>query len=187
VLNVPSLNLLRYPSPWRMPDAQCWRHALWPLLAGLVAGSALVLWQVRWHARLQAERGPLQASLQLQQRQQAELRQAQAHAQSQSRMRERASAWQQQRQQFMQLHTQLSQEVSDAGLHLQRWQANGHKLSLQLWLPHPERVPGLVARLTQASPQPWTVHSLAGQADPPGVQAVLEAAWPAFPAGGRRP
>jgi len=86
VLSVPSLNLLRYPSPWRMPDARLWRHALWTLLAGLVAGSALVFWQVRWHARLQAERGPLQASLQLQQRQQAELRQAQALEQSQARI-----------------------------------------------------------------------------------------------------
>ena len=187
VLNVPSLNLLRYPSPWRVPDVQPWRHALWPLLAGLVAGSVLVFWQVRWHARLQAERGPLQASHEQQQRQQAELRQAQAHAQSQARMRERASAWQLQRQQFMRLHAQLSQEVGDVGLRLQRWQADGHKLSLQLWLPHPEGVPGLVARLTQASPQPWTLHSLAGQSDPPGVQAVLEAAWPALPAGGRRP
>ncbi len=187
VLNVPSLNLLRYPSPWRIPGAGLWRHALGPLLAGLVAGSALVFCQVRWHARLQAERGPLQASLQLQQRQQAEQRQAQALEQSQARMRERASAWQLQRQQFMQLHNQLSQEAGDAGLRLQRWQADGHKLSLQLWLPHPEGVPGLVARLTQASPQPWTLHSLAGQSDPPGVLAVLEAAWPTFSAGGRRP
>ena len=187
VLNVPSLNLLRYPSPWRVPDVQPWRHALWPLLAGLVAGSALVLWQVRWQSRLQAERGLLQASLQLQLRQQAELRQAQALAQSQARMRERASAWQLQRQQFMQLHTQLSQEAGNVDLRLQRWQADGHKLSLQLWLPHTEGVPAIVARLTQASPQPWTLHSLAGQSDPPGVQVVLEAVWPAAPAGGRRP
>ncbi len=187
VLNAPSLNLLRYPSRLRMPDAVVWRHALWPLLAGLVAGLALVFWQARWHARLLDERGALQASLQLQQRQQAELREAQALAQSQARMRERASAWQLQRQQFMQLHTQLSQEADGAGLRLQRWRADGHKLSLQLWLPHPEGVPGLVARLSQASPQPWTLHSLAGQSDPPGVEAVLETVWPSSPTGGRKP
>lgn len=187
MLNVPSLNLLRYPSRARWPDAGLWRPALWALLAGLVAGSALAFWQVRRHAQLLAERGPLQASLALQQRQQAELRQTQALAQSQARMRERAMAWQTRRQQFMQLHAQLSQEAPESGLRLQRWQGDAHKLSLQLWLPHPGGVPGLVARLSQASPQAWTLQSLTGLLDPPGVEAVLEAPWQPVPGGGRRP
>ena len=187
VLNPPPLNLLRYPSRIPRVDAGLRRQALGALLVGALAGSGLLVWQNQRHAQLQAERERTQARVQMQLRQQAERRQALTLAQSQARLIERAQAWQAQRQQFLQLHAQLQQQAREGGLRLQRWQADGHKLSLQLWLPHTEGVPAIVARLTQASPQAWTLQSLASQSDPPGVQAVLEAVWPAAPAGGRRP
>lgn len=182
VLNPPPLNLLRYPSRLPGVDAGLRRQALWALLAGALAGSGLLAWQTHRHAQLQAERERLQTQVHMQLRQQTERRQAWVRAQSQARLLERAQAWQAQRQQFLQLHAQLQQQAREDGLRLQRWQADGHKLTLQLWLPHPERVPVLVSALSHASPQPWTLQSMAGPGDASGVEVVLEAAWPVAPA-----
>lgn len=187
MLNVQPLNLLRYPAPAGLLSPAVWRCALWALLAGVMAGSALVFWQVRRHAQLLAQREPLQASLQLQQRQQTEARQAQALALVQTRLHERATGWQVQRQQLMGLQARLSQEAGAADLRLRRWQADGQKLTLQLWLPHPDRVPGLVASLSKASPQPWTLHSMNSPSEGTGVEAVLETPWPGLAAGARKP
>lgn len=183
-MNPPPLNLLRYPSRIPRVDAGLRRQALGALLVGALAGSGLLVWQTQRHAQLQAERERTQARVQMQLRQQAERRQALTLAQSQARLVERAQAWQAQRQQFLQLHAQLQQQAREGGLRLQRWQADGHKLTLQLWLPHPERVPVLVSALSHASPQPWTLQSMAGPGDAAGLEVVLEAAWPAAPAAG---
>ncbi len=183
-MNPPPLNLLRYPSRIPRFDAGLRRQALGALLVGALAGSGLLVWQNQRHAQLQAERERTQARVQMQLRQQAERRQALTLAQSQARLIERAQAWQAQRQQFLQLHAQLQQQAREGGLRLQRWQADGHKLTLQLWLPHPERVPVLVSALSHASPQPWTLQSMAGPGDAAGLEVVLEAAWPAAPAAG---
>lgn len=187
LLNARPLNLLRYPRRASWVHAGVWRTALWALLTGMGVGSVLVVWQVQRHAQLQAQRGPLQASLQLQLKQQAEVRQAQTLARLQTRLQERATSWQVQRQQFMRLHAQLSQEAEDSGLRLRRWQADGHKLTLLLWLPHPERVPGLVTSLSKVSLQPWTLQSMASPSEGEGVEAVLEVPWPTSVVGARRP
>lgn len=180
-----------------MLDATLWRPALWALLTGVAVAAAWVAWQMQRQEQLLAERGPLQARLQEQARQQAQARQAEALARVQTRMQERAQAWQVQRQQLMRLHNEFSALAEHSGLRLQRWQGDGRKLTLQLWLPRPELAPALVSRLSQASSQAsrqaWALHSLAERPDAAGVEAVLEAPWPplahtpASASGGRKP
>ena len=170
-----------------MLDAALWRPACWALLAGGVVAAAGVGWQLQRQEQLLAQRGPLQTRLQEQARQQALARQAEALARLQDRMLARAQSWQVQRQQLMRLHAELSSEAEHTGLRLQRWQGDGRKLTLQLWLPGPELAPALVSRLSQAWPQAWTLHSLAQRPGAGGVEAVLEAPWPAHASGGRQP
>ena len=174
-----------------MLDATLWRPALLALLAGVALAAAWVAWQLQRQEELLAQRGPLQARLQEQTRQQAQARQAEALTRAQTRMQERAQAWQVQRQQLMRLHAELSTQAEQGGLRLQRWQGDGRKLTLQLWFPRPELAPALVSRLSQASAQAWALQSLAERPDAAGVEAVLEAPWPApahVPAsGGRKP
>ncbi len=191
VLNPRPLNLLRYPRRAGMLDPTLWRPGLCALLAGGVVAAAWVASQLQRQDQLLAERGPLQARLQEQARQQAQALQAEALAHAQARMQKRAQTWQVQREQLMRLHAELSAQAEHSGLRLQRWQGDGRKLTLQLWLPRPELAPALVSRLSQASPQAWALQSLAERPDAAGVEAVLEASWPA-PAhppasGGRKP
>ncbi len=187
VLNARPLNLLRYPRRAVMLDAALWRPALWALLAGVVGAAAAAAWQLQRQDQLLAQRGPLLARLQEQARQQAQARQAEAMARLRSRMLERQQAWQLQRQQLMRLNADLSTEAERTGLRLQRWQGDGRKLSLQLWLPRAELAPALVSRLSQSSLHAWTLQSLAQKPDAAGVEAVLEAPWPSVSPGGHKP
>ncbi len=187
VLNARPLNLLRYPSRASILDATLWRPALWALLAGVAVAAAWATWQLQLQEQLLAQRGPLQARLQEQARQQAQARQADTLARLQTRMQERAQAWQVQREQLMHLHAELSAQAAQTGLRLQRWQGDGRKLTLQLWLPRPELVPVVVSHLSRTSLQPWTLQSLAGRPDTTGVEAVFEAPWPVSAPGGRKP
>ena len=170
-----------------MLDATLWRAALWALLAGVVVATAVVAWQLQRQDQLLAQRGPLQARLQEQARQQTQARQAEVLARLHSRMLERQQAWQLQRQQLMHLHAELSSEAERTGLRLQRWQGDGRKLLLQLWLPRAELAPALVTRLSRSSQQAWTLQSLAHRPEATGVEAVLEAPWPSVSPGGRKP
>ena len=155
-----------------MLDATLWRPALWALLAGVAVAAAWVAWQLQRQEQLLAQRGPLQARLEEQARQQVQARQADTLARVQSRMQERAQTWQAQRQHLMRLHAELSALAEHNGLRLQRWQGDGRKLTLQLWLPRPEQAPALVSRLSQASAQAWALQSLAERPDAAGVEAV---------------
>lgn len=184
------LNLLRYPRRERIVDPVLLRPVFWGLLTGGMLAAAGAGWQSQRQIHLQTQRASLQALVQEQERQQTQARNFRAQQQLLDRMQERVQVWQAQRQQTMQWHAFLGAEAEQTGLRLQRWQGDGRKVTLQLWLPRPELLPSLVARLTEISPGAWTLHSLSGQNASAGVQAVIESAWPAelaLTASGRKP
>lgn len=178
VLNERPLNLLRYPRRQQLLDPVLLRPVMGGLLAGGLLAAAGAAWQGQKQARLQAQRAPLLAQLQVQAQQESEARKAAAQRQLSDRMNTRAQAWLAQRRQLMQWHAFWGEEAEAHGLRMQRWQGDGRKVTLQLWLPRPDLVPGLVARLSEISPDPWTLHSLSVTRGTDGVQAVIESPWP---------
>ena len=178
MLNPPPLNLLRHPRRAGLPGGGGLPGVLWALLLGTAVGTVLALWQGHMQRQAQAERAHLQAPLQQQEQQLAQQRQAQADARLQARLRERLEGWRSLRRQVMDLQARLAQEAQASGLRLQRWQADGHKLILQLSLPQAEHLPGRGAGLSEALSQPWTLQAMSGQSGAPGVEAVIEASWP---------
>jgi len=184
-----SLNLLRYPR--RMPtlDAALWRPGLVALLVGVLAGGLWGGWQHQRQEEWTVLRARLRAQTQALAGQQTQAVDQQAKARLQQAFVDRAQAWQSQRERLMHLHATLTEQAKDAGLRVERWQSDGRKLVLQAWLPRAERVPLVMARLSAAWPQGWTLQSLGDRAasgGDAGIDVVFEAPWgDAAQAGGK--
>lgn len=178
------LNLLRYPRRLPAFDAALWRPGLMALLTGALAGGCWAGWQHLRHDEWLALQARLRAQTQTLAGQQAQAADQQAKARLQQAFLDRAQAWQSQRERVMRLHAALTEQARDAGLRVERWHADGHKLVLQAHLPRADRVPRVMAHLSAAWPQGWALQSLAdpnGTGGEGGVDVVFEAPWSGVP------
>lgn len=184
-----SLNLLRYPRRLPVLDAALWWPAASAWLVGALLGGAWGGWQHMQHEALIASHARLQTQLQALAAQQAEATARQTRARLHRALLDRAQAWQTRRERVLQLHAVLTEQARDAGLRVERWHSDGHKLVLQGWLPRAQEVPRVVASLSAAWPQGWTLQSLGERVGPAaGVDMVIEAPWgEVLPAGGKAP
>ena len=178
-----SLNLLRHPA--RMPWLAQAVHSGFVvcLLAGVAGGAAWAHWAHRQHEALLTERARLQTQAQTLAGQQAQARALQERRNLQQAVLARTQDWQGQRRSALQWHGVLAAQAG-TGLRVEHWQFDGRQLLLQAWLPGPQGLPPLMAALSAAGPQAWTLQSLAQAGS--GVGFVLEAKVPdSAPAAGK--
>lgn len=180
-MNMPALNLLRYPRRgWVLPARQ-WRSLWLALGAGALFGAGGVAWLQGHLQQLQAQRNQWQAEVQALAEQQAAADASRAQRQLLQAVEARALEWQAKRAQLDKLNHTLGDQARSLGLRVQRWQADGRQLVLQGWLPRAQDVPALVSALSSAGPPGWALHSLGEpvtSSSGSGVDVLLQAPWP---------
>lgn len=173
-----SLNLLRYPGRIPTWEGALLRPVLVAWLAGVLSGLGWSGWQHMRHDEWLALHARLQAQTQALAGQQTEAAARQLAARLHQAFLERARAWKNRRERVLHLQAVLTEQARSTGLRVERWQSDGRRLVLQAWLPRAEHVPQLVAHLSAAWPQAWTLQSLSDRTGAgAGVDVVLEAPW----------
>ncbi|MFM7025991.1 MAG: hypothetical protein ACKOWC_08050 [Limnohabitans sp.] len=181
-MNARALNLLRYPRPGLGPEPGQLRAFLLAGLIGVLLGGLCSGWQHMRLTRLHGQREQLQAHVQTQATQEAEAAALREQDRLRRQVSERALEWHDRRQQLLHLHRAFDALADEPGLRVQRWQGDGRRLVLSVWLPRADAVPLLTDRLSAAWPQGWSLQSLGERplapGDAGGVEAVFEAPGP---------